>query len=69
MLVCQACHAKIHKEQKSHTKEAVKARAEQRHERWKDNIMSRFMLPAHSESEYVDFEEVTDDHEPPPPTD
>ncbi len=56
MLVCQSCHAKIHKEQKSHTKEAVKARAEQRHERWKDNIMSRFMLK-------------TDDPELPTPTD
>lgn len=54
--VCDACHAKIHKEERSHTKEAVKARAEQRHERWKDNIMSRFMLK-------------TDDHEPPTPTD
>ena len=67
--VCDACHAKIHKEERSHSKEAVKARAEQRHERWKDNIMSRFMLPAHSESEYVDYEEVTDDPEPPTPTD
>jgi len=67
--VCDACHAKIHKEERSHSKEAVKARAEQRHERWKDNIMSRFMLPAHSESEYVDFEEVTDDPETATPTD
>ena len=41
--VCDACHAKIHKEERSHTKEAVKARAEQRHERWKDNIMSKFI--------------------------
>lgn len=56
MLVCQACHAKIHKEERSHTKEAVKARAEQRHERWKDSIMSRFMLK-------------TDDPEPPTSTD
>ena len=40
--VCDACHAKIHKEERSHSKEAVKARAEQRHERWKDNIMSKF---------------------------
>jgi hypothetical protein len=31
--------------------------------------MSRFMLPAHSESEYVDFEEVTADPEPPTATD
>lgn len=41
--VCDACHAKIHKEERSHSKEAVKARAEQRHERWKDNIMSKFI--------------------------
>ena len=54
--VCDACHAKIHKAEQSHSKEAVKARAEQRHERWKDNIMSRFMLK-------------TDDHKQPTPTD
>ena len=54
--VCDACHAKIHKEERSHSKEAVRARAEQRHERWKDSIMSRFMLK-------------TADHEPPTPTD
>ena len=54
--VCDACHAKIHKEQRSRTKEAVRARAEQRHERWKDGLMQRFMLK-------------TGDHEPPPPTD
>ena len=41
--VCDACHAKIHKEERSHTKEAVKARAEQRHERWKDNLINRFI--------------------------
>ena len=52
--VCDACHAKIHKEQRSRTKEAVRARAEQRHERWKDGLMQRFMLK-------------TGDHEPPPP--
>ena len=40
--VCDACHAKIHKEHRSHTKEVVKAREEQRHERWKDSMMSRF---------------------------
>ena len=68
-LLCVPCHIKTHQEMRSHSKEAVKARAEQRHERWKDNIMSRFMLPAHSESEYVDYEEVTADPEPPTPTD
>ena len=41
--VCDACHAKIHKEERSHSKEAVKARAEQRHERWKDNLISKFV--------------------------
>ena len=53
--VCDACHAKIHKEQRSRTKEAVKVRAEQRHERWKDGLMQRFMLK-------------TGDTEPPAPT-
>ena len=42
--VCDACHAKIHKEERSHTKEAVRARAEQRHERWKDDLMSKFII-------------------------
>ena len=53
--VCDACHAKIHKDQRSRTKEAVKVRAEQRHERWKDGLMQRFMLK-------------TGDTEPPAPT-
>ena len=42
--VCDACHAKIHKEQGKGTKELAKQRAEQRHERWKDGLMQRFML-------------------------
>ena len=54
--VCDACHAKIHKEQGKGTKALAKQRAEQRHERWKDNIMSRFILPK-------------GDPEPPTPTD
>ena len=40
--VCDACHAKIHKEQGKGTKELAKQRAEQRHERWKDNLLKRF---------------------------
>ena len=42
--VCDACHAKIHKEQGKGTKELAKQRAEQRHERWKDNLMSKFVI-------------------------
>lgn len=40
--VCDACHAKIHKEQGKGTKELARQRAEQRHERWKDNLLKRF---------------------------
>lgn len=43
--VCDACHAKIHKEQGKGTKELAKQRAEQRHERWKDGLMQRFLRP------------------------
>ena len=42
--VCDACHAKIHKEQGKGTKALAKQRAEQRHERWKDNLMSKFII-------------------------
>ena len=52
--VCDTCHAKIHKEQGKGTRALAKQRAEQRHERWKDGLMQRFMLK-------------TGDHEPPPP--
>ena len=41
--VCDACHAKIHKEQGKGTKELANQRAEQRHERWKDNLINRFI--------------------------
>lgn len=42
--VCDACHAKIHKEQGKGTKALARQRAEQRHERWKDNLMSKFII-------------------------
>lgn len=54
--LCFACHARIHKELGSNTAKIVRQRAEARQDRWKDNIMSRFMLK-------------TADPEPPTPTD
>ena len=63
--LCFACHARIHKELGSNTAKIVRQRAEARQDRWADNLMQRFMLPAHSESEYTEYEEVTD---PEPPT-
>ncbi len=54
--LCFACHARIHKELGSNTAKIVRQRAEARQDRWKDNLMSRFMLK-------------TDDPEPPTPTD
>jgi 5-methylcytosine-specific restriction protein A len=43
--VCDACHAKIHKEQGKGTKALAKQRAEQRQERWKDGLINRFIRP------------------------
>ena len=42
--LCFACHARVHKEMGSNTAKIVRARAEARQDRWKDNIMSKFML-------------------------
>ena len=42
--VCDACHAKIHKDQGKGTKALAKQRSEQRHERWKYNLMSKFVI-------------------------
>ena len=50
MSVCDACHAKIHKEQGKGTRALAKQRAEQRHERWKDGLMQRFMLKTDNEN-------------------
>lgn len=47
--VCDACHAKIHKEQGKGTKALAKQRAEQRHERWKDNLINRFTTNGHQD--------------------
>ena len=65
--LCFACHARIHKELGSNTAKIVRQRAEARQDRWADNLMQRFMLPAHSENEYTEYEEVTDP-DPEPPT-
>ena len=48
--VCDTCHAKIHKEQGKGTRALAKQRAEQRHERWKDGLMQRFMLKTDNEN-------------------
>ena len=63
MSLCDDCHHKVHEEMKSFSKESVKARAEARQARWADNIVNRFLLPAHSESEYVEFEEIKEDND------
>ena len=38
MSLCDQCHADIHKEEKSHSREAVQQRARQRTDRWLDSI-------------------------------
>lgn len=42
MSLCYKCHAEIHKEVRSHSKEAVKQREADRHERWRDRMIARF---------------------------
>ena len=42
--LCFACHASIHKELGSNTAKIVRQRAEARQDRWKDNIMSKFII-------------------------
>jgi 5-methylcytosine-specific restriction endonuclease McrA len=56
--LCFACHARIHKELGSNTAKIVKARAEARQDRWKDNLMQRFTLNAE------DKDQSTMNHEP-----
>ena len=41
--LCFACHARIHKELGSNTAKIVRQRAEARQDRWKDNLMSKFI--------------------------
>lgn len=40
--LCDECHARIHKDEGSHTKQAVQQRQTERHERWKDRLLQRF---------------------------
>jgi len=42
--LCFACHARIHKELGSNTAKIVRQRAEARQDRWKDNLMSKFII-------------------------
>ena len=42
--LCFACHARIHKELGSNTAKIVRERAEARQDRWKDNILSKFII-------------------------
>ena len=61
MSLCDECHHKIHEEMRSFDPANVKARAEARQARWADNIVNRFLLPAHIESEYVEYEEIKEE--------
>lgn len=42
-LVCQPCHARIHKELGSNTRRMVAQRAKARQDRWADGLMSKFI--------------------------
>lgn len=48
--LCDECHTRIHKDAKSHTREAVKQREADRHERWKDRMLTRFGCPPHNQN-------------------
>ena len=41
--VCDACHAKIHKEMKSNSKENVAHRRQLAHDRWAEAMQAKFM--------------------------
>ena len=43
MSLCDECHHKIHEEMRSFDPANVKARAEARHARWADNLLSKFV--------------------------
>ncbi len=61
LVVCQAHHAKIHRDQlKSNTKDVVKQRAEARRERWADGLMQRFTVKGSE----LDDNQSTMNHEP-----
>jgi len=55
-LVCQSCHARIHKELGSNTRRMVAERAKARQDRWADGLMQRFMIKP---------SEPEDQHDPP----
>ena len=63
MSLCDECHHKIHEEMRSFDPANVKARAEARQARWADNIVNRFLLSSHRESEYTEYEEIKEDNE------
>lgn len=60
LTVCRRHHAEAHRRIGSQTKEVVKARAEQRHERWKDGLMKRFMVKGSG----LNDDQSTMNHEP-----
>lgn len=51
MSLCRECHAAIHREQHSHSKEVVKERQRTRNERWKAALMERYMTTGTAEPE------------------
>ena len=61
MSLCDECHHKIHEEMRSFDPANVKTRAEARQARWADNIVNRFLLSAHRESEYTEYEEIKEE--------
>ena len=49
--LCQACHAKAHKEMGSNTRRMVAERAEARQARWKDGLLNRFTSQGEGDQE------------------
>lgn len=47
--LCDECHAAIHKQQGKGTKALAIERAKQRHDRWADGLMKRFITSKHDD--------------------
>ena len=52
--LCPQCHSEVHREQKSHTKAAIKEREAQRQARWHDRMNQLFIVSDHPTDQPTD---------------
>lgn len=57
--LCNECHAEVHREERSHTKAAIKEREQQRQQRWHDRMVQTFTANSQAER-------PTEPSDPPP---